>query len=126
MVSASRPGLPFRSPDTHRREPLRMRRLIGLLAGFVVGLASLVALGTIGTSAAYAMDANCSDFANQSDAQHYFLNHGGPNSDPAGLDSDGDGIACESNPCPCYYGTGGGGGGGGEPAPHKKKHALTA
>jgi hypothetical protein len=73
-------------------------------------------------------DANCSDFANQAAAQNYFINHGGPNSDPDGLDSDGDGIACESNPCPCSNNTGGGGGGGGGgPAPHPKPaHKLSA
>ena len=100
-----------------------MRRLIGLVAGFVVGLASLVALGAVGTTAAYAKDVDCSDFSTQAAAQHYFINHGGPNSDPDGLDSDGDGIACESNPCPCTTSTGGGGGGG-EPGGNKRKHAL--
>ena len=78
----------------------------------------------VGSSPALAKDANCSDFNTQAAAQQYFINHGGPNSDPDGLDSDGDGIACESNPCPCSTNTGGGGGG--TPAPHKKKHALTA
>jgi hypothetical protein len=38
-------------------------------------------------------------------AQSYFLNIGGPSSDPDGLDDDGDGIACESNPCPCNHST---------------------
>jgi hypothetical protein len=31
--------------------------------------------------------------------------------DPYDLDADGDGIACEDNPCPCSYTPGGGGGG---------------
>ena len=43
---------------------------------------------------------DCSDFATQADAQNFFLNHD-PANDPHRLDSDGDGIACESNPCPC-------------------------
>lgn len=43
---------------------------------------------------------NCSDFASQAAAQNYFLSHGGPGQDPAGLDPDRDGLACESNPPP--------------------------
>jgi hypothetical protein len=43
---------------------------------------------------------NCSDFASQAAAQTYFLNHGGPAQDPAGLDADGDGLACEARPAP--------------------------
>jgi excalibur calcium-binding domain-containing protein len=80
---------------------------------------------------AQAKDMNCDDFSSQSSAQSYFNNNGGgPNNNVDGLDSDGDGIACESNPCPCNYSTGGGGGGtpgggGGQTQP-KKKHALTA
>ncbi|MGY2703330.1 endonuclease YncB(thermonuclease family) [Nocardioides sp. HB32] len=70
-------------------------------------------------------DRDCGDFATQAAAQHFFLDQGGPQRDPHGLDADGDGIACESNPCPCYYGTGGGGGGGGDghqsPPPPKAK-----
>ena len=48
---------------------------------------------------------NCTDFSTQAAAQAYFLAHGGPSSDPDGLDADGDGIACESLPCPCNYST---------------------
>jgi hypothetical protein len=59
-------------------------------------------------------DANCDDFSSQAAAQSYFIAHGGPSSDPAGLDADHDGIACETNPCPCSTGGGGGGGGGGD------------
>jgi endonuclease YncB( thermonuclease family) len=62
-------------------------------------------------SSAAAADRDCSDFANQRDAQNYFLSKGGPGRDPDHLDADGDGIACESNPCPCKYSGGGGGGG---------------
>jgi len=54
---------------------------------------------------AHAFDKDCADFATQEDAQVYFLDKGGPTYDPDALDADGDGVACESNPCPCYYGT---------------------
>ena len=48
-----------------------------------------------------ATDRDCADFANQAQAQAYFINQGGPSSDPDRLDGDGDGIACDSLPCPC-------------------------
>ena len=41
---------------------------------------------------------NCSDFSTWRAAQDFFLNAGGPESDPHGLDGDGDGIACEGLP----------------------------
>ncbi|MGD9734500.1 MAG: excalibur calcium-binding domain-containing protein [Solirubrobacterales bacterium] len=78
----------------------------------------LVALGiaTIGLAAASApaeahalaaaRDYDCGDFSSQAEAQEYLLP-----GDPYNLDADGDGVACESNPCPC---AGEGGGGGGE------------
>lgn len=72
----------------------------GLLTAAVVVLATLVAVPV-----AVAADLDCSDFGSQREAQIFFLNHGGPHSDPHRLDSDGDGIACESNPAPYYYGT---------------------
>ena len=62
------------------------------------------------------VDRDCSDFATQAAAQRFFLDHGGPNNDPHRLDADGDGIACESNPCPCSYSTSPGGGGGDDPS----------
>ncbi|WP_407943341.1 excalibur calcium-binding domain-containing protein [Mangrovicoccus ximenensis] len=40
-------------------------------------------------------DVNCDDFPTSGSAQKYFLTHGGPHSDPYGLDRDGDGLACE-------------------------------
>jgi hypothetical protein len=46
-------------------------------------------------------DRNCDDFANQRDAQTFFISQGGPSKDPHGLDTDHDGIACENLPCPC-------------------------
>ncbi len=50
--------------------------------------------------AASAADRDCSDFATQRGALRFFVNHN-PGADPHGLDSDGDGMPCESNPCPC-------------------------
>lgn len=81
----------------------RLTTLLLVVSGMTVALAVI-------SGPATAKDANCTDFNNQAAAQRYFLNHGGPNRDPDGLDADGDGVACETNPCPCYYGTGGGGG----------------
>ena len=52
-------------------------------------------------SAAALADRDCGDFASQAAAQHFFLANGGPRNDPHRLDDEGDGIACESNPCPC-------------------------
>ena len=43
-------------------------------------------------------DRNCSDFDTWSDAQAFYEAEGGPDSDPHGLDSNGDGTACESLP----------------------------
>ena len=44
-------------------------------------------------------DRDCSDFDTWQQAQDFFLNAGGPDSDPHGLDGNDDGIACEG-PCP--------------------------
>lgn len=78
-----------------------MRRINLLLAAVITASAGLMATPT---SPSHAADRDCGDFANQRDAQIFFLNNGGPNNDPHGLDAEGDGIACESNPCPCYTG----------------------
>lgn len=75
----------------------------------MIALTTLVAAVTIEDDAAQAADRDCSDFPSQAAAQHWFDNHGP--GDPANLDGDGDGIACESNPCPCIKPGGGGGGG---------------
>lgn len=40
-------------------------------------------------------DRNCTDFASGAAAQRFFLEQGGPTSDPHGLDRNGDGNACE-------------------------------
>lgn len=65
---------------------------------------SLLVLGPLGAAPAQAADKDCADFASQKAAQIFFLKNGGPSSDPHNLDSEGDGIACESNPAPYYYG----------------------
>jgi endonuclease YncB( thermonuclease family) len=80
--------------------PLALRRALvtPLLA---IGLAT----GTVlAGSPAYAADKDCGDFASQKAAQIFFLENGGPDYDPHNLDSDSDGVVCESNPAPYYYG----------------------
>ena len=100
------------------------RKLLLLLASLVLALVAQAGLSAQPAIAAddtadvatvshtvQQRDANCTDFGSQAAAQQYFLNNGGPDNDPDGLDSDGDGVACESNPCPCSTSQGGGGGG---------------
>ena len=59
--------------------------------------ALVVALGLlIGAPPAVARDYDCSDFSTWRQAQRFYKNHGGPRRDPHRLDSDRDGIACES------------------------------
>ena len=43
-------------------------------------------------------DVNCGDFAAWAEAQNFFIASGGPDSDPHGLDANGDGVACQSLP----------------------------
>lgn len=43
-------------------------------------------------------DKDCTDFATQKEAQAFFISQGGPSKDPHKLDSDKDGVACESLP----------------------------
>ena len=87
-------------------------RLFSLTVGLAGVCAALLLLGAGPEQAQSAGDVNCSDFPNQAAAQSYFIRHGGPSGDPAGLDGDRDGVACESLPCPCSSATGGGGSGG--------------
>ena len=87
-----------------------MRAVLAILG---VAAAASIGLLLVTGEGARAVDYNCSDFATQAQAQSFFLSHGGPSSDPYGLDADHDGVACESLPCPCSSGSGGGGGGGG-------------
>lgn len=65
------------------------------------GLPARAAFEVTAASPPPATARTCSDFPSQESAQDYFESRGGPSQDPDGLDPDGDGMACESNPCPC-------------------------
>jgi hypothetical protein len=78
--------------------------LLALGAGLVLCLGAVAAP----KASAHRRDYDCADFATQAEAEEYLLP-----GDPYNLDADGDGIACEDNPCPCSYTPGGGGGDGG-------------
>jgi len=67
----------------------------GIAEGLVVALAAW-------TMPAVAHNRDCSDFTNQRRAQRWFKKHH-PHRDPAGVDRDQDGKACERNPCPCSH-----------------------
>ena len=56
----------------------------------------------------------------QQAAQLFFLNNN-PAADPHGLDADGDGVVCESNPGPYYYGSNPNPGGNNNPQPQPPK-----
>jgi endonuclease YncB( thermonuclease family) len=66
-----------------------------LSATILLVLGALVAV-LISAAPASARDYDCSDFSTQAQAQKYLLK-----GDPYSLDSDGDGVACETLPCPC-------------------------
>jgi hypothetical protein len=69
-----------------------VKKLIGL------GVAVMALLVAVAPAAAHRSDPkDCSDFSTHSAAQHWFLKHH-PHQDPAGLDADHDGIACEDLP----------------------------
>lgn len=73
----------------------------------VVATAITIAAGLLGVSVAPVsaeVDRDCGDFSTQKAAQDFFLGHN-PSADPHRLDYDGDGLACESNPCPCSTST---------------------
>ena len=77
--------------------------VLGALAVGVIAAGSADA--SVSTS-----DRDCSDFANQAEAQAYFASIGGSATNNAdNLDADGDGVACEALPCPCSSSGGGGG-----------------
>ncbi|CAN5396843.1 hypothetical protein BH09ACT12_BH09ACT12_31050 [soil metagenome] len=105
----------------------RSNPLTALFAILTLTIATLALTTTAAPASAPSpkKDMNCSDFSTQAAAQRYYIAHGGPGSDPDGLDADDDGVACESNPCPCSTDQGGGGsggdstGGGGNPGPSK-------
>jgi endonuclease YncB( thermonuclease family) len=86
-----------------------MRHILGSLTALLLATTGAILLTTAGPASAHT-DKDCADFATQAAAQAYFISLGGPASDPDRLDADGDGIACDSNPCPCSTGSGGGGG----------------
>lgn len=54
--------------------------------------------GVVGKTPIVGEDKDCSDFKTHAEAQEFFISQGGPNSDPHKLDSDKDGLACESLP----------------------------
>lgn len=90
----------------------------------ILALVGATMAGTASPAASVA-DKDCSDFDSQRAAQIFYLKQGGPDSDPHGLDSDNDGVACESNPAPYYYGTTLPGGGGGEKDDEPKVTPVT-
>ena len=85
-------------------------RAVGLVLALVLGLLALAALALASPISATAHASaiskgdpkDCDDFKTQKKAQKWFKKHH-PRRDPAGLDADNDGIACEDNPCPCSY-----------------------
>ncbi len=81
-----------------------------LLPVLVAVLAVVAALLTLSAPAQATADRDCADFANQAEAQRFYLAHN-PSADPHRLDADHDGRACDSLPCPCSSATGGSGGG---------------
>jgi endonuclease YncB( thermonuclease family) len=84
------------------------RRLLILIASLATCFGLAVPVALAGPSSAAVVDRDCGDFNTQAAAQTFYINHGGPQSDPHGLDDDSDGVACESNPCPCSHNQGGG------------------
>ncbi|MXG91562.1 excalibur calcium-binding domain-containing protein [Nocardioides flavescens] len=98
-----------------------MRNLVRLLTLMLAatGLTFVALAGS--TTSAQAKDLNCDDFSSQAAAQANLNNNP---SDPNGLDTDGDGVACESNPCPCNTSSNSGGNNNPPAAPSKKFHAI--
>jgi hypothetical protein len=71
--------------------------------GAVMVLLVLLAVVVVSSPVASASPAKkkCSSFASQKAAEQYFVGHGGSQSmDVGGLDPDGDGLVCPSNPGP--------------------------
>ena len=94
-----------------------IRRLTILVLS--TALSTSLAVLTAPSASAF-VDRDCGDFASQKAAQIFYLKAGGPSSDPHNLDSDNDGVACESNPAPYYYGKTLPGGGDSKPEPEPK------
>jgi Excalibur calcium-binding domain len=74
-------------------------RLSGVPTAHLRVVGSEAAAPIAGSLSVPSVDYDCSDFPTQADAQHFFESHN-PQQDPYDLDADGDGIACEDNPCP--------------------------
>ncbi len=74
-------------------------RLLALVFAIVASIALIV------PAFSEAADRDCGDFSTQAAAQRFFIEQGGPSSDPHRLDGDSDGVACDSNPCPCSAST---------------------
>jgi len=87
-----------------------IRRISHYLVAMSIAFAGVLVLTGTSAAAHAVADRDCGDFSTQAAAQQFFLDAGGPQSDPHSLDADGDGVACESNPCPCSTDQGGGGG----------------
>lgn len=86
----------------------------------IVGSAGAAPASPLGAQS----DRDCSDFATQAAAQSFFDQHS-PSSDPHGLDSNSDGVACETLPCPCSTGQGGGSQGGNGPTQKARVTEVT-
>ncbi len=96
---------------------MRLLALLAVTATTIAGLQS--------PSAAALVDRDCADFASQQAAQIFFLNNN-PAADPHNLDSDGDGVVCESNPGPYYYGSNPNPGGNNDPEPQPQSQPVKA
>lgn len=70
-----------------------------LVRALALAIAVLGLSASVQAPASAVIDRDCGDFPSQAAAQNFFLDAGA--GDPHRLDDDGDGVACESNPCPC-------------------------
>jgi len=78
----------------HDRSGQDKHDLGGAMYRLIAVAATAIALAFSSNASAF-VDKDCSDFASWRAAQHYYKKHGGPRHDPARLDADHDGIACE-------------------------------
>lgn len=99
--------MPEQHTEQHTVRAVRTTRVAAATALAVALVASVLATFSLATfslaapAGASLVDRDCADFPSQAAAQQFFLANGGPRNDPHRLDDEGDGIACESNPCPC-------------------------
>lgn len=61
----------------------------------VGGVASVLLIGSFGSTANAFTDRDCDDFDSRRQAQKFIIKHGGPDKDRHRLDADNDGKACE-------------------------------